>query len=222
MVVLSAMQRHRVLVAGFLSSFAAAGLMMLLSAYFERASRSLLLTFTPWIFPAMVALGSSIPCLIVVVLATRERRTHGLSWSARLGLFFAVISLVIPVFFTRATILLWIGMRHEAARNIPAPAFEARDLKGTMQRLSDHKGEVVLVNVWATWCVHCLSEMPKLDQLYQAHKNQGLVVFGLSGEDAGVQRKGLANLPLTYSLLTNDGEIPSLYHQGEARCLKLR
>jgi len=149
--------------------------------------------------------------LIVVFLATRERRTHRLSWSAILGLVFAVPSLVIPVFFIRGTIVLWMGMRHEAARNIPAPAFAVRDLKGNIQRLGDHKGEVVLVNVWATWCGHCLAEMPKLDHLYQEHKNQGLVIFGLSQEEPAIQRKGLANVPVTYSLLTYDGQIPNLY-----------
>jgi peroxiredoxin len=156
-------------------------------------------------------LASSIPFIIVVCLAKREHRTHKFSWSEMLGLFFAVLSLALPMFFIRGTILLWIGMRHEAAHNIPAPAFQSRDLNGNNQRLGDHKGEVVLINVWATWCGYCLAEMPKLDHLYQEHKNQGLVVFGLSDEDPATQRKGLAKLPVTYPLLTYDGRIPGLY-----------
>lgn len=52
--------------------------------------------------------------------------------------------------------------------------------------------------------------MPKLDQLYREHKNQGFLVFGLSEEDPATQRKGLAKIPVTYPLLTYDGQIPSL------------
>jgi peroxiredoxin len=204
----STLKRHRVLIAGFLSSFVAAGLVMPIGAYAERWANDLI---TPVTAAPMMALASSIPFVIVVFLATRERRSHRLSWSERLGLFFAVVSLAVPTFFIRGTILLWIGMRHEAAHNIPAPAFQARDLNGNNQRLTDHKGEVVLVNVWATWCGYCLAEMPKLEHLYQEHKNQGLVVFGLSDEDPATQRKGLAKVPVTYPLLTYDGQIPGLY-----------
>jgi peroxiredoxin len=174
------------------------------------------LRLPPLTFPVATVLASSIPFLIVVFLATRERRTHSVSWSAILGLFFAVVSLVIPIFFIRGIILLWIGMRHEATHNIPAPTFQARDLNGNNQRLSDHQGQVVLVNVWATWCGSCLAEMPKLDHLYQEHKNQGLVVFGLSDEDSATQRKGLAEVPVTYPLLTYDGQIPGLYRHVAA------
>lgn len=159
----------------------------------------------------MIVLASSIPFLIVVFLAIRERRTRRISWSKILGLLFAVLSLAVPIFFIRGTILIWLGMRHEAARNIPAPAFQARDLNGNKQRLGDHKGEVVLVNVWATWCGPCLAEMPRLDHLYQEHKNQGLIVFGLSDEDPATQRKALARVPVTYPLLTYDGQIPGFY-----------
>ena len=183
---------------------------MLIAFYAERWANGRL-RLPPLAFPVMIVLASSIPFLIVVLMATRQRRTDQISWSAILGLFLAAVSLVIPIFFIRGTILLWIGMRHEAVHNIPAPTFQARDLNGNNQRLSDHQGEVVLVNVWATWCGSCMTEMPKLDHLYQEHKKQGLVVFGLSDEDSATQRKGVARVPVTYPLLTSDGQIPGLY-----------
>ena len=183
---------------------------MLIGFYAERCANGRL-RLPPLAFPVMMVLASSIPFLIVVLFATRQRRTHQISWSAILGLFFAAVSLVIPIFFIRGMILLWIGMRHEAVHNIPAPTFQARDLNGNNQRLSDHQGEVVLVNVWATWCGSCMAEMPKLDHLYQEHKKQGLVIFGLSDEDSATQRKGVARVCVTYPLITSDGQIPGLY-----------
>ena len=198
------------LIAGFLAPFVAAGLVMLIGAWAERWANGRF-RVQPLTLGVTIVLASSIPFLIVVFLATRERRTHGISWSESLGLFFAVVSLVVPIFFLYGTILIWLGMRHEAARNIPAPTFQTLDLHGNKQRLGDHKGEVVLVNVWATWCGPCLAEMPRLDHLYQEHRDQGLIVFGLSDEDPATQRKALARVPVTYPLLTYDGQIPGFY-----------
>jgi peroxiredoxin len=51
---------------------------------------------------------------------------------------------------------------------------------GASFRLSDHRGKVVLVNFWATWCPPCREEMPALERLYRQHKAQGLVLVAVS------------------------------------------
>ena len=48
-----------------------------------------------------------------------------------------------------------------------APQFEVSDLGGNPARLSDYEGEVVMINIWATWCVPCREEMPALDHLQE-------------------------------------------------------
>ena len=46
------------------------------------------------------------------------------------------------------------------------------------------RGKVVVLNLWATWCAPCRTEMPALDAFYAKYRGRGLVVFGLSENDA--------------------------------------
>src|SRR5262249_14225919 len=99
--------------------------------------------------------------------------------------------------------------RNMALQNVPAPAFDALDISGNSHSLEDHRGDVVLVNIWATWCQPCREEMPRLDRLYREQKHRGFIVFGLSDQDAGEQQKFIEQVPVTYPLLTVRGQVPS-------------
>jgi peroxiredoxin len=96
-------------------------------------------------------------------------------------------------------------------RDVAAPPFDTPDLLGKVQRLQDQKGKVVLLSIWATWCGPCRQEMPKLDRLYRERENRGFIVFGLSQEDADLQRKFLEQVPVGYPLLTVQGSVPQIY-----------
>ena len=61
-----------------------------------------------------------------------------------------------------------------------APEFEINDLGGGLARLSDHSGEVVLVNIWATWCLPCRIEMPSMERLYQEIGEDGFEIMSVS------------------------------------------
>ena len=61
-----------------------------------------------------------------------------------------------------------------------APDFEVKDLGGGRARLSDHSGEVVLVNIWATWCLPCLVEMPSMERLYHEVGEEGFEIMAVS------------------------------------------
>lgn len=61
-----------------------------------------------------------------------------------------------------------------------ASDFALRDTEGRTVRLSDHRGKVVLLNFWATWCTPCAAELPHLQRLYETYADQGLVILAIS------------------------------------------
>lgn len=62
----------------------------------------------------------------------------------------------------------------------PAPDFGATDLGGRPVRLAELRGQVVLLNLWATWCPPCRDEMPSLQRLHQRYADRGLRVVAVS------------------------------------------
>lgn len=60
------------------------------------------------------------------------------------------------------------------------PAYAATTLDGTPVSLAQHRGEVVLLNIWATWCKPCREEIPALETLHKAYAARGLLVAGVS------------------------------------------
>ena len=71
-----------------------------------------------------------------------------------------------------------------AELSIPAPKFTATDLTGKKVSPADLEGQVVMLNVWATWCPPCQHEMPVLEAYHQAHKDDGFVLVGVNWDDS--------------------------------------
>ena len=86
-----------------------------------------------------------------------------------------------------------------------APDFKAKDVSSQrVKTLADYKGQVVLLNIWATWCPPCLAEMPSIEELYKDYGPLGLKVVAVSiddyvGEDS--IRTFTKNLGLTFDIL---------------------
>lgn len=81
------------------------------------------------------------------------------------------------------------GFRLTAFRKaVPAPPFQLTGLSGKAVSLSDFRGRVVLLNFWATWCAPCVREMPSMEKLYQAFRERGLVVLGVSLDEEGAAK----------------------------------
>src|ERR1700690_3614264 len=64
-----------------------------------------------------------------------------------------------------------------------APELMLNDIKGTANSLSNYRGQVVLVNLWATWCPPCKAEMPLLQEYYIHHKSEGFIVIAIEDGD---------------------------------------
>lgn len=75
----------------------------------------------------------------------------------------------------------------ESARE-PAPDIEFLDMEGKPARLSDFRGYVVVLNLWATWCAPCREEMPSLDRLQAAFADRPVLVVALSVDRQGPER----------------------------------
>lgn len=92
--------------------------------------------------------------------------------------------------------IVWIWFRPLAwieEENRPLPHFTSQLLGGGAVSLESLKGQVVLVNVWATWCVWCRKEMPAIEAFWRDHRDKGFTVLALSTDDeAETARRFLA------------------------------
>jgi peroxiredoxin len=65
----------------------------------------------------------------------------------------------------------------------PAPDIQLQDLNGESVSLADYRGQVVLVNNWATWCPPCREEMPILDAYFRDHRHQDFTIIAIDAGD---------------------------------------
>ncbi len=83
-----------------------------------------------------------------------------------------------------------------------APNFTLPSMSGANLRLSEYRGEVVLVNFWASWCGPCRQEMPLLDKMYQRYKKAGFTLLGVNVEkDSSKGQRIAEQLKLSFPIL---------------------
>ncbi|HEY5738599.1 MAG TPA: redoxin domain-containing protein [Gammaproteobacteria bacterium] len=84
----------------------------------------------------------------------------------------------------------------------PAPDFSLLDMDGTVFRLSDHRGRVLIVNFWATWCPPCREEMPAMQRAWEQLREEGMLMIGINvGEDEDTIFQFTADYPVDFPLL---------------------
>lgn len=98
-----------------------------------------------------------------------------------------------------------------------APDFTLKSLEGSNLRLEEYRGQVVLINFWASWCGPCRQEMPLLDRLHQRYTDTGFAVLGVNveGEEAPA-RELIDRIPVTFPVLIDKGQLVSELYKLEA------
>jgi len=85
------------------------------------------------------------------------------------------------ILFVLSACLLFSCNRNEGpAIGGTAPDFTLSDIRGNTVSLSEHRGKVVLVEFWATWCAPCRESIPLVNNIFERYRDRGLVVLGIS------------------------------------------
>ena len=103
---------------------------------------------------------------------------------------------------------------------IDAPDIVVPNLTGEKIALSEQKGKVVLLNLWATWCPPCRAEMPAMEKLYQTLKNENFEILAISTRDPRETRAKVVDFVqeygYTFPILFDEtaAAVPSFYRTG--------
>jgi peroxiredoxin len=98
-------------------------------------------------------------------------------------------------------------------RGFTAPDFSLETLDGQTIALSDLRGQVLLINFWASWCLPCREEMPAIQQVYERYRDQDFVVLAVNLQEQDAQVTAFTDrLELTFPVLIDrDGSVFDRY-----------
>jgi len=96
----------------------------------------------------------------------------------------------------------------------PAPAFQLSGRNGKAIDLSQFKGQVVMINFWATWCGPCRQELPLLEDIYKKYKPMGFTMLGVNVEpdskaaEAWLAKQKPVSFPIAFDV---DSKVSKMY-----------
>jgi peroxiredoxin len=102
-------------------------------------------------------------------------------------IFLIIIGVGIIVFLQTKDSSFDLSGKPRFGKGVAAPNFTLPGLDGKMVSLTDHKGKVVLLNIWATWCLPCVEEMPSMEKLHQELKDEGFEILAVSIDESGAE-----------------------------------
>lgn len=127
---------------------------------------------------------------------------------------FLIIAVAIVIFLQQYVSFFNLSHKSLVLVGDPAPVFTFPGLDGKMVSLTDYKGKVVFLNIWATWCPPCREEMPSMEKLYQQLKGEDFEILAVSVDASGAETVGpfMKKYGLSFpALLDAGGTIQYLY-----------
>ena len=105
------------------------------------------------------------------------------------------------------------GLAQSSTVSGPAPNFTLKSLQGKNLKLSEMRGEVLLINFWASWCGPCRKEMPLLNALHNKYEPLGFKVIGINVEENPDDARGfMRDFPVDFPvLLDSTNKVSKLY-----------
>jgi peroxiredoxin len=120
------------------------------------------------------------------------------------------------LFIKKALLVLFISLgviAPASTANVEGGNFTLKSADGSNIRLSEYRGQVVMLNFWASWCGPCRQEFPHLDALQQKYTDLGFTIFGINVEqDRTAADKVLRDIPVTFPILfDSENKVSELY-----------
>lgn len=120
---------------------------------------------------------------------------------------------VLLVLVTLSTVVVFGMAGRPPAEGRPAPEFTLQSLEGETTHFKDYRGNIILLNFWATWCEPCIKEMPAMQQVYEDLKHEGFVVLAINElEDVERVARHIDDHGHTFPvLLDTDNSVANMY-----------
>lgn len=123
-------------------------------------------------------------------------------------------SIVLGTLFTVFTVT---SVASSGLTGQPAPDFVLKSASGENLRLSEYRGDVVMINFWATWCGPCRQEMPLLDELFTRYRRVGFNLLGINiDDDSRRAMKMIKDLGVSFPVLFDETKAVSKLYAVEA------
>jgi thiol-disulfide isomerase/thioredoxin len=127
--------------------------------------------------------------------------------AAAAGLLAVILALAVPA---------W-SAADDSVAPTPAPGFTLMSRGGKPVSLAQFKGDVVMINFWASWCGPCRQEMPLLDGIYKQYEDLGFTLIGVNVEpDSKAANRWLKETPVSYPILYDTQSKVSKLYQVQA------